>query len=259
MTLTRQTILSTLKTSLEPLPYVYCMWEGGAVSFNRADEWSDIDLQVNADDDRVDEVVAIVEAALKPLSAFTLRYELPQPTWHGGAQVFYQFEQASPFLLLDFVVFKRAVPESFLSSEIHGEAVIHFDKADILKPPPFDWDAHQAKIQKRVEALRVTFPLFQTLVLKEAYRRNHIEAMAFYNGYTLKPLLEVLRIKYCPARFDFASRYVYYDLPRDVVQMIEPLYFVSNATDLLAKREKAERLFNEMLAVIDKEFAANSV
>ena len=51
--LTRSAILTTLRQALEPLPYVHAMWEGGAAAFGRVDEWSDIDLQVDADDLRV--------------------------------------------------------------------------------------------------------------------------------------------------------------------------------------------------------------
>lgn len=241
-------ILAALKAALEPLPYVYAMWEGGAAAFDRVDEWSDIDLQVDADDDRAADVISAAEAALKPLSEFSIRYELPQPTWHGHAQVFYQFEQASPFLLLDFVVIRHSAPEKFLQPEIHGQAVVHFDKAGVVQAPPFDRAAHNKRLRTRLDTLKATFPLFQTLILKEVYRRNAIEAMAFYNAYTLRPLLEVLRMRHCPDRFDFSSRYVYYDLPADLVRQIEPLYFVGSLEDLLARRQQAETMFNAALA-----------
>jgi len=248
--LDRDTILSTLKAALEPLPYTHAMWEGGAAAFNRVDEWSDIDLQVDVDDDHVADVQAVVETALLGLSPFTHRHEMPQPAWHGHYQTFYQFEKASPFLLLDFVVMKHSAPEKFIQPEQHGQAVVHFDKSGVVSAPPFNQAAHKAKIEQRLIALQALFPMFQTLTLKEIYRHNNLEAMAFYNAWTLRPLLEILRIRYCPDRFDFFSRYVYYDLPRDVVQQIEPLYFVSNISDLVTKREKAERLFNETLAEI---------
>jgi hypothetical protein len=253
MTLDRNVILAALKSALEPLPYVYAMWEGGAAAFNRLDEWSDIDLQVDADDGQAGRVIAAAEAALRPLSDVALRYELPQPTWHGHAQVFYQLAQASPFLLLDFVVIRHSAPEKFLQPEIHGAAVVHFDKAGLVVSPAFNRTAHRARLRARLETLRVTFPMFQTLTLKEIFRRNAIEAMAFYNAYTLRPLVEILRMQHCPDRFDFASRYVYYDLPPDVVRRLEPLFFVGSLEDLPARRQQAEILFNTALAVMDRQ------
>ena len=58
-TVTRGAILKALRTALEPLDYVHAMGEGGAAAFDRIDEWSDIDLQVDADDDRVAGTFAI--------------------------------------------------------------------------------------------------------------------------------------------------------------------------------------------------------
>jgi hypothetical protein len=40
---------------------------------------------------------------------------------------------------------------------------------------------------------------------------------------------------------------VHYDLPRDVVQGLAELFFVSDADDLRAKRERAERWFHATL------------
>ncbi len=36
--LTREKILTALKTKLEPLSFTNAMWEGGAAAFNRVDE-----------------------------------------------------------------------------------------------------------------------------------------------------------------------------------------------------------------------------
>jgi hypothetical protein len=231
--LTREEILAALRARLEPLDYVQAMWEGGAAAFNRVDEWSDIDLQIAVDDDRVAEVFPIVEEVLRALSPIDLRYEIPQPAWHGHAQVFYRLSNASQFLLLDFVVMKRSNPLKFLEPEIHGNAVVHFDKSNVTQVEPLD--------------LRVNFDLFQSLTLKELERHNAIEALAFYQGFTLRPLVEFLRILYAPTRYNFHTRYVYYDLPADVVRRLETLFFVQNEDDLRAKREQAEQWFYEIL------------
>ena len=138
--LTRAEILVTLRAALEPLPYTHALWEGGAAAFGRVDDWSDIDLQVDADD---------------------------------------------------------------------------------------------------------------SLTLKELNRRNDIEALAFYHAFTLRPLVEALRIKHSPTRHNFHTRYVYYDLPPEVVRKLEPLFFVANADELGAKRALAEAFFTETLETLD--------
>lgn len=246
-TLTREEIIEALRARLEPLDYVQAMWEGGAAAFNRVDEWSDIDLQVVVDDDCVAQVFPIVEEVLLSLSPIDLRYEIPQPAWHGHTQVFYRLSKASKFLLIDFVVIKQSNPLKFLEPEIHGNAVVHFDKANVTKVEPVDRIKWNAKLGERVNTLRVTFDLFQSLTLKELNRHNTIEALAFYNGYTLRPLVEALRILYVPTRYNFSTRYVHYELPAEVVRRLENLFFVQNETDLRAKQVEAEKWFYETL------------
>ena len=248
--LTRQEITQALRARLEPLDYVHALWEGGAASFNRVDEWSDIDLQVAVDDDCVAQVFPIVEEVLQSLSPIDLRYEIPQPAWHGHAQVFYRLSQASKFLLIDFVVIKKSNPLKFLEPEIHGNAVVHFDKANVTKVEPLDRTAWNAKLRERVNTLRVTFDLFQSLTLKELNRHNTIEALAFYNGYTLRPLIEALRILHVPTRYNFSTRYLYYELPAEVVRRLEKLFFVQNEDDLREKQIQAEKWFYETLTQI---------
>src|SRR5215210_3380042 len=117
---TRDAIQQALREALEPLDYVYAMWEGGSAATGRSDEWSDIDLQVDAEDDRTEDVFATAEDVLRKLSPIDLVYRLPEPTWHGHSQRLYRLRDASPFLMVDFVVMRHSSKEKFLQPEIHG-------------------------------------------------------------------------------------------------------------------------------------------
>ena len=249
--LNRTDLLTALRAALEPLPFVQAMWEGGAAAFGRADDWSDIDLQVAVDDDRTGEIFPLVEQVLARLSPIARVYRIPEPAWHGHSQRFYQLENASPFLMIDFVVMKASAPDKFLQPQVHGQAVVHFDKTHCLQPLPFEPATERAKLQARVEQLRVTFPMFQTLTLKELSRHNALEAIAFYHAYTLRPLVELLRIQHAPAHSGFYLRYAHYDLPPAVVNRLLPLYYVRDPVDLGTKRTAAEQWFNELLAALD--------
>jgi hypothetical protein len=250
---TRQDIVNTLVDALEPLEYVYAMWEGGAAGFKRVDSWSDLDLQIDASDEYSEDVFAIIEQALVMLSPIELKYELPQPTWHGHAQTFYRLAKTSPFLFLDLVVMNHSNPDKLLQTEIHGKPIIYFDKRNVVQSPPLDHQTLTMTLQTRLAALPVTFDLFQVLTLKELNRHNYIEAISFYHSDTLRPLVELLRIKHNPIHYNFNTRYLYYELPPEVVKMIEPLYFVASGEDLRVKRERAEQLFYQTLAEIDTE------
>lgn len=250
--LTRTQILDTLQAALEPLDDVLAVWEGGSVAFGRHDEWSDIDLQIDVADEHVAETVAVLEETLAALSPIELRYVLPQPAWHGHWQAFYQLREAGPFLQLDVLVIQHSRPNKFHEPEIHGPARVLFDKARVLESaPPLDRAGLLRQIEQRLNTLRVTFPLFQPLTLKEVRRGRALEAIAFYQAYTLRPLVEVLRIRYCPVRYNFHTRLAYSDLPPEVVATLEPLFFPRDLSDLAAKREQAEAWFNTTLAQTD--------
>lgn len=251
---TREQVLQLLVEKLEPLDYTQALWEGGAAAFNRQDEWSDIDIHLVVDDDHVEDAFIIVDRALESLSPIDLKYELPQPTWHGHAQAFYRLELGGRFLIIDLVVIQLSHPEKYLEPELHGQAVVHFDKSAVVHPPPFDWDAHHEKLKERLASLRMTFDLFQFLTLKELNRGNDLEAISFYYRFTLNPLVELLRIKHTPARYNFYTRHIHYDLPAEVINELRELFFILDLDDLRAKRERAERWFYELHNELSEEF-----
>jgi hypothetical protein len=240
-------IILALCEALEPLEYTYALWEGGAAAFERVDEWSDLDLLLDVEDEHVDEALQIIDETLARLSPIELKYEVPQPAWHGHAQVFYRLQNTSKYLLLDIAVIKHSNPNKFLQPELHGNAVVHFDKSEVVKTVPLDRKELASRLKDRLSALRVTFELFQILTLKELNRGNLIEALNFYHNFTLKPLVEVLRIPHQPTRHSFYTRYIYYDLPPETIRRLERLFFVTDGDDLLVKRQEAEEWFYDTL------------
>jgi hypothetical protein len=230
-----ETLFSSLCKALEPLDYTHAMWQAGAAAFNRLDAWSDLDLMIVVDDERVNDTFEVIEAVLTDLSPIDLKYEIPQPTWHGHSQTFYRLENAGPFLLLDVCVMKLSNPERFLEPEIHGQPVVCFDKSGVVAESQTPLGDRSDLLRDRLASRKVIFDLFKGFPLKELYRGNPIEALAYYQAFILRPLVEVLRIHHYPARYDFYTRYIYYDLPSEIVKELEPLFFISSPSDLEAK------------------------
>jgi hypothetical protein len=248
--LLRQQILESMAQALQPLDYTCAMWEGGAASFDRVDEWSDIDLQIDVEDDHVSDTLEVVERTLLSLSPIDMKYELPQPAWHGHAQTFYRLQNASPFLLIDLVVMRHSSANKFLEPEIHGEPVVLFDKTGVTSGPHLDLQAHAGRMQERLAVLRTLFDLFQVFTLKELNRGNDVEALGFYQAYTLRPLVEALRIQNDPARHNFHTRYIQYDLPPEIAGRLKTLFFVKDAHDLRAKHLEAQEWFYRLIEQI---------
>lgn len=234
----RKTIVGALKECLEALSFVNAVWEGGAVAFDRADQWSDIDLVIDAKDDRCADVWPAVDAAIRALGEVDLMFEIPAAPLGLHSQRFYRIREAGPYLMIDIGVFPESTQDKLLNPETHGRAIVHFDRTGVTQNlEPKD---KSVEIGKRLAILRITVPLFQALVQKEINRGNEIEAVAFYHGWSVRPLVELLRIKHCPQRYQFHTRYVQYDLPKDIVARLNPFFYVRNLAELAERRAEAE-------------------
>ncbi|MBW4639546.1 MAG: hypothetical protein KME05_15200 [Gloeocapsa sp. UFS-A4-WI-NPMV-4B04] len=128
----REKIIETIVATLEPLDFILALWQGGSAAHGYTDEWSDIDIETIVEDNSVEETFDMVEKSLKTIFEISFKYRVPEPTWHGHSQCFYQLKEASPFLAIDFAVIKRSSPNDFLEVEKHGNPVVAFDKANLV-------------------------------------------------------------------------------------------------------------------------------
>jgi hypothetical protein len=249
----RSAIVRAIRNAVEPLEYVHAMWEGGAIAFDRLDEWSDIDLYVDADDEKVEEILALSEKALRALAPIARRYDPPPPPSAGYVQAFFHLEGTSPFLLVDLAAVRHSSTDKFLEPEIHGRAIFHFNKGNRIAVPHVNGEELRDRLKKRAVRLRERAEMFWIFIDKQLGRGIVIEALDFYQRVILGSLVEVLRIRYLPARHGFATYYIHYDLPPGVVKKLEGLFFVKDLDDLRKKRRIAEDWFYAELAAIDSD------
>jgi predicted nucleotidyltransferase len=251
MILNREQIIEAIRAAAEPLADVNAMWLGGSDAFGRVDEHSDIDAVIDVADGTHEQVFELVEQALGSLSPITRRYRLPEPTWHGHHQCFYELRDAGEFNQVDLVLMERSQGPRFDEREQHGEPVVLFDKLGAIKAVPMDRVRLREKLTARLEELRISFPMFANFAMKEHHRNDALAALGFYNAQTLRPLVELLRIKYDPCRSTFGVRYTHNDLPPEVVAKLEDLYFVRDMDDLLTKHTRAVEWFQQEVDQLD--------
>lgn len=249
----RARIIGALVDGLRSLDFVDAMWEGGAASFGRLDAWSDVDVYVVAEDARVQDVLKAIEATLSRLSPIQQRYVVPHPPEAGIAQAFYRLEDAGPFLLVDLAVLKRTAPDKYLEPRVHGPAAVSFDKTGVTRPPPFDADGFVTRLEERLARLLARMEMFGPFLEKEIRRGHALEALATYRWLVFDSLVEVLRMKHGPAHYDFRDRYLYSELPPDVVRRLESLAFVGDPGALAHKAGEALAWFRETAAEVDPE------
>ena len=250
--LTRDVIIQKLVDALGPLEYVHAFWEGGAAAFDRIDEWSDIDAYLLVDDEKVSDTFLVVEKALRSLSPIKQKYEKSQLPWPGVSQAFYKLKKASEYLLIDLAVLTFNATEKFLEPEIHGNSIFHFNKSNNVRPFPLTKDLLIKKLMKRTEILKAEFDLFNSFVQKAIYRGNFLEALWLYQNITLGSLIEALRIRYNPLRYDFKICHIHHDLPPRVISSLQKLFFMKDEKKLQGKYNEASRWFHKVISEIDQ-------
>ena len=241
----RDQISSAVSGALKPLPTVFAGWEGGSAAFGALDRYSDIDLTFLVDDEVPFELLYVtLEKALNAVSPITVSH----PVTLGR---YYKVKDGGEFLFIDIVFLRAGEPDHCLEAERHGQIIPLFDKGDWLRPRPLDEKALAARRDKRFRQLQTWFPVSQSFVRKIILRGQHAEAVTAFWSYTLRPLAELLRMRYCPVRWDFGMRYLDRDLPPAVYNQVRDLVFIRDVDDLEAKLVSATAWGNALLRELD--------
>ena len=249
--LERQRIIDALAAGLPREPYILAASLGGSFATGRTDEFSDIDLGIIVEDDRVEDAFVHLDAVLTELSPIDVRHRLPDPTWHGHSQVFLRLADADPHHFVDVCVMKRTAPDKFGERERHGDPQVLFDPQGLMEIVPLDREALGKKMHARLQTLRETYSMFQPLVVRAVERGHAAEAAYWYMNLTLKGLVEILRMRHCPDRWDFGLRYLDRDLPAELRREVEELAYPQDPRELARFRERAAARFEAELAAFD--------
>ncbi|NNE43151.1 MAG: nucleotidyltransferase domain-containing protein [Gemmatimonadetes bacterium] len=247
----RDQIVDALTAALRDVAWVRAAYLGGSDATGRTDEWSDVDVVALVEDDRTEESFRVVRDALTALSPIAHSYRMPEPTFHGGSQEFYRLRDADPCHIVDYVAMRLSQEDRLLEPERHGTPHVLFDRDGLLRPTPLDRAALNAKMRARLEEMRSVFYVFQSLSTKAVHRGHPGEAVVRLQQMTLKPLVDLLRIRYCPDRWDFGFRYLDRDLPDAVRRDFEALLLPRNLDQVEEHRARAEAMFTENLRALD--------
>jgi hypothetical protein len=247
----RARIATTVSQALQPHSSVLAGWEGGSAAFEQVDAYSDVDLTfLVANDASFEALYLVAEKALATISPIELSHSL-------AIGRYYKLRDCDEFLLLDLVFLRVGEPDHFVEPERHGHITPLFDKEHWLEPDGENLKRLDAKREERYRDLRLWFSLSQTFVRKAIWRKRPIEAIASFGSYTIRPLVELLRMRHCPARWDFGMRYLERDLPPVVYDELLKLILVHDCGELEAKLVAAEywanRLFSELSSIDDQD------
>lgn len=247
MTITRETIVSTLQDALSQRPDVLAVWLEGADATGSVDEYSDIDLCCSmSDPGALNSAVDCAQAALENLGSLDLnaRSEPNQDMQTGN----FHLAGTSPYLVIDFDVFYRRGSDFTAGDPIERPLVL-FDHAGVVTFRPVDEPAIAARRAARLRELEAGVSQ-HARIEKYVLRGQFLEAFGYYHRWLLMPLIEALRMRYTPLHPDYYIVHISRHLPAEVLRRLEDLFQVGSLEEIRVKMHAALALFDETAAFL---------
>ncbi len=238
---------SDILVLFERWSWVRAIWEGGSAATGYLDEYSDLDLGMVVEDDRIEEAFLTLEGYLEDKYGIEHRMRLPEPTWHGHSQSFYFIGNCPPLFYIDFLVEKLSSADRLLETDRHGSACIWLNRDGVLAPAPSSPDELEKGGSGFLEIVRVCLPLVVTEVRKQIVRGKPIDAIAQHQRFVAGRLAGLLNLKYRPPMYDFGIRYAERAYPPEVSRRLEELLYIRCFGDLEPAFEKAVKWAEELL------------
>lgn len=241
-------IIKRLKEELEPLQYVHAMWLEGADAIGQADEYSDIDIYIDIEDEYEQEAIDKVENILSRISEIDYKYVMN----HGHPKLrqrIYHLKGSSEYLMIDFCwqLHSRDKEEYvYIKGNTIEAAKVIFDKSEVIRYKDFKEEDYRSFNIEALEQCKYRYSQ-HCRVTKYIHRGMYLEAYAYYNKYVLEPLIHVLRMIYTPAHAHYYLIHISQHLPKFEVQRLEFFAQISTLKDIEDRIPLAEIWFSELV------------
>jgi predicted nucleotidyltransferase len=252
--ITHKQIISKLKERLEPLFYIYALWLEGSYANGMADEFSDIDIWIDVEDDFEAASFNAVEKALSELGEIDINDYVGQEHPKLRQRV-YHIKGSSEYLMIDFnlQLHSRDSGEYVYIKDSRVEtAVAVFDKANIVKYTDLDPGRYYEWNKKRLDECLYRYGQ-HSRVIKYVRRGLYLEAYAYYNRYVFEPLIYILPLIYTPANADYYLVHISQHIPEQELNRLEYFARIPSMEYIERKTYEAETWLRELLKMLPNE------
>jgi hypothetical protein len=251
MMINRAKLVEIIKPWALSKPHICAAWEGGSAATNRMDQYSDLDLTLVVDDDKVEDTFTDFESFLTNQFQIIRKYRLPEPAWHGFSQCFYQIDQLTPYLYLDIAVMKKSQPEKLMEEDRHGIAHVWIDKDNIYHPSPSSKEVINQRVNKMIESIKQTDFIMMIEIEKGIERGLFLDVFPTYYSFIGRHMAILLNALHRPEKVDFGLRYAQLDYDNEDRELIEKALKVSNIHELKDSFDKIKARYNNLLSHFD--------
>jgi hypothetical protein len=241
----RKKIARAIADAMQSTEDAFALWEDGSAAFGRIDEFSDLDFGAIVRIGTADRVAEIIKAELLHVANIVREYR--QLTYHGDKQFFWQFEGFPPFAFVDISFIEQGSEAYRIDCGIHGTPIIHFDKCHVVHLEEENIESRHTRIAECVDRIGSVADLQPLLVRKHILRKQPLHAFGFYQRWMIQPLVELLRMKYCPQRSSFHMTYLMWDLPSAVTAELELLIMVKTSEEIERNLPRVAAWIQELL------------
>jgi hypothetical protein len=204
----REQVIKDLKPFFMDLNQVIAVWEAGSKATGFVDEYSDIDLYITVTEDGVEATFDSLNQFLDKKYGIVRKFRVPEPSWHGASQTFYQLSYGPSYFYLDVAVFKLSNPNKFMEKDRHGVADVWFEKQQVYDDTPTPQEVVLKKNKAFYQGIVASEFITMLEVEKAIHRNNYLDAYPFYYSFIARNVVGLLNIIYRPEKYDFGMRYI---------------------------------------------------
>ena len=244
----RALLIRQMQSLLEPMPTVHAMWLEGADANGHLDEYSDIDLYVDVDDEAIETVLQAIE------QRFTMDYRHENQSGNACRQIVYHVSGTSEYWMIDFNVqphSNNSKNSTFERDDKIDVCKVLFDKSDVIRFKDVNLTDYR---QEQTFWLNESDYRFSQLsrVRKYVLRRQFPEAWIYYYKYVVEPLTALLRIIYTPTKLGYHLVHISQHLPDDQTARLTGILQMASLADIDRNLDLAEVWYQELHQAIDR-------
>jgi len=211
-------IIEHLRKELEPKDYIYALWIEGSLPQGFADEYSDIDVWLSTDDDKVHTIFDEIKSILEKLGEIDYEH-VSKPRGELGART-YHIKGMGEHLFIDFNT-QGISRDVYLLSEIDTANVL-FDKRGVVKFQKRE--KYQGDIEAKRDKLRNFYEQFSLRVVKCLHRNQPLEALYYWHLILQYATIFLRRKHGWHDKTEYDLKHIHRDLPTDVVEKLKDFY-----------------------------------
>ena len=246
--LSRTSLIEHMQALLEPMPTVHAMWLEGADANGYLDDYSDIDLYMDVDDEAIEAVLQMIE------QRFTMDYRHENQSGNACRQIVYHVFGTSQYWMIDLNVqphSNNSKNSTFERGDTIDVCKVLFDKSDVIRIKDVNLADYRSEQAFWLDESDYRFSQLSR-VRKYVLRRQFPEAWIYYYKYVVEPLTAMLRILYTPTKLGYHLVHISQHLPDEQTARLTAILQIASLADIDRNLDAAYTWYEDLRQAIDR-------